>query len=142
MSTPPGDVRPPAVWRLALRMLLVAVVVGLAVALVLAITGATVAGGGTELLGPLLPAVVFVGLGMAVPPTLVGLLALVIVSGRRSRRRDTIAVAIGGPLGALISPLVFYQAFAALGLVVALVVGLAVGVGFAFVVRAAWRPAS
>lgn len=145
MSGPPAApaaTPAPTIRRLALRMLLVAVVIALAAALVLAVVGAAAADGGIGLFGSLLPAVALIGAGMAVPPTLLGLLALVIVSTRRSLRRDTVAVAVGGPIGALISPIVFYQGFPALGLIVAVALAVAVAVGFALVVRGGWRRAS
>lgn len=128
----------PALRRLAGRLAWTSAVGGVLLGFVLALLGVGAAAGGGELLVSLLPAIVGVGLGMAVPPFLFAL-AAVAVTGRRSAGAEMIASSIGAVIGAFVSPIVFYPASAALGLTVGLVIAVLAGAGYPFLVRALWR---
>lgn len=142
MSGAEQNETPPRVLRIVLRLLWVGAVVTFAVALVLGIVGAAITAEGLAVLPSLLPAILAIGLGMAIPPWLVGLLAFAIVSRPpRALRRELNAVAIGGAVGALVSPVVFYQSFPQLGLVVAVVLVAVLVPAYALSVRAEWRRA-
>lgn len=133
---------PPRLRTIAGRLAWVSAVGGLVVALVLALLGVGAAQGDGELFVSLLPAVLGIGLGMAAPPFLLAVACITLVGARRAPRTDMIASAVGGVVGAFVSPAVFYAAFAALGMGVALVIAVAVGVGYPLLVRALWRRAS
>ncbi|PZQ91849.1 MAG: hypothetical protein DI534_02520 [Leifsonia xyli] len=126
------------VWRLAW----ISAIGGLLLALVLALLGVAAASGGGELMTSLLPAVVLIGLGMAVPPWLFGVAGLAVSIARRGMRREAVATAIGGAVGAFVSPIVFYPASAQLGLTVALVIVVAASGGYPLAVRGLWRQSS
>ena len=116
---------------------------GLLLAIGLAGVGVGVAGGGADLVTSLIPAVVSIGLGMAIPPVLGALLGLVIVSrpprcfasravgggDRRRRGRFRVARAV-------------LPASLSLGLVVALIIATAAGVGYPLILRSSWRRAT
>lgn len=138
MSDAPDAPPAPALRRIAGRLAWTSAVGGVLLGLVLALLGAGAAAGGGDLLVSLLPAVVGVGLGMAVPPFLFAL-AAVAVTGRRGARAEMIASSIGAIVGAFVSPIVFYPASAALGLIVALVIAVLAGGGYPLLVRALWR---
>lgn len=124
------------IWRL----LWVSVIGGVLLAAVLAVTGAGVAGGGAALFAQLLPAVAFIGVGMAIPPVLGAVLGVAVV-GRppRALRREQWATAVGGVVGAFVSPVLFYSGWALLGILVGLVVALAAGIGYPLLLRSLWR---
>ena len=124
-------------------MLWCSAVGGVLVAIGLAVTGVVAAGGGAELAASLIPAVLTIGLGMAVPPFLGGLLGLVIV-GRppRGLRREQWAAAIGGVVGAFVSPVLFYPASVQLGIVVALVIAAGAAAGYPLLLRSLWKRAA
>lgn len=140
--TDPSDAAPRlrgVVWRLTW----ISGVGGIALAAILALVGTALAGGDGGLFADLIPAVAFIGLGMAVPPILGSVLGLAAV-GRppRALRREQWAASIGGVVGAFISPVVFYPSFPLLGVVVALVVALAVGAGYPLSLRSMWGRAA
>ena len=142
MTADPADVAPrlrSVVWLL----LWVSAIGGLLLAIGLAVVGVGAAGGGADLAASLIPAVVSIGLGMAIPPVLGALLGLVIV-GRppRGARRERWAAGIGGVAGAFVSPVLFYPASASLGIVVALIIAAAAGVGYPLILRSSWRRAA
>ncbi len=132
----------PPLRRIAGRLAWVSAVGGVVLGLLLAVLGVGAAAGGGELLLSLLPAVVGIGLGMAVPPFLFAVAGVAVVAGRRAPRPEAIAAAVGAIVGAFVSPIVFYPASALLGLVVALVIAVAAGVGYPLVVRGLWRRAT
>lgn len=125
------------------RLLWISVVGGLLLAVGLAVAGTMAAGGGFGLFAELVPAMIFVGVGMAIPPVLGAVVAIAAV-GRppRSQRRERWAAAIGGVVGAFVSPVLFYSGWAFLGVVVGMVVALAVGIAYPLVLRSLWRRAS
>ena len=127
------------IWRL----LWCSAIGGMLVAAGLALTGTVAAGGGADLVASLVPAIISIGFGMALPPFLGALLGLVIV-GRppRGLRREQWASAIGGAAGAFVSPVLFYPASALLGLVVALVIAVAAAVGYPLTLRSLWKRAA
>jgi len=127
------------VWRL----LWTSAVGGIAVAAGLAAVGTGAAGGDGGLFADLIPAVGFIGVGMAIPPVLGAVLALAVV-GRppRALRREQWAAAIGGVIGAFVSPMLFYPALPLLGVVVASIVALLAGVGYPLTLRSSWRRAA
>lgn len=130
----------PRFLSIAVRLLWVGAIVTFATALVLGVVGASITRDGIAVLPSLLPAIGAIGLGMAIPPWLVALLGLAIV-GRppRALRRELNATAIGGAVGALVSPVVFYGSFPQLGLLVAVVLVAAIVPAYALSVRALWR---
>lgn len=134
----PGE--PPALRGIILWLLVASAAGGLLVAIALAVAGVGAAGGGADLFGELVPAIVFIGLGMAGPPFIGGLLGIVAV-GRppRTSRKEQWAAAIGGGVGAFVSPIAFYSGFPALGLIVALIVLLLAGVGYPLLLRLLWK---
>ncbi|QNO38510.1 hypothetical protein H4J02_05780 [Protaetiibacter sp. SSC-01] len=141
MSAPDAPVAP-RLRSIAARLAWVSALGGVLLALVLALLGVGAAKGDGELFASLLPAVLAIGLGMAVPPFLLAVAAIALAGLRRSRRADMIAAAIGAVVGAFISPVVFYPASATLGLSVALVIAVAAGCGYPLLVRGLWRRAS
>lgn len=127
------------VWRLTW----ISAVGGVLLAAILAIVGTSAAGGDGGLFADLIPAAAFIGLGMAIPPILGAVLGLAI-AGRppRALRREQRSAAIGGALGAVISPVLFYPPLPWLGILIALVIALAVGVGYPLTLRSMWRRAA
>jgi hypothetical protein len=125
---------------IVLWMLLASAGGGLLVAIGLAVAGVGAAGANAGLFGELVPAIIFIGLGMAAPPYIGGILGIVAV-GRppRALRKEQWAAAIGGGVGAFVSPIAFYAGFPALGLVVALIVLLLVGAGYPLLLRLLWK---
>ncbi len=140
--TEPERAAPPRLLRIAGRLAWVSALGGLALALVLAALGVGAAAGDGGLFLSLLPAVLAIGLGMAVPPVLLALAAVALMGARRAARPEMIAAAIGAVVGAFISPVAFYPASASLGLIVALIIAVAAGCGYPLLVRALWRRAS
>ncbi len=129
----------PPIRRVVWRLTWCSAIGGLIVATGLASTGVVAAGGGADLFASLVPAVISIGLGMAVPPVLGALLGLAIVSRPPRRlRREQWATAIGGTVGAFVSPVLFYPASAMLGTVVALIIAAAVAVGYPLTLRSLW----
>jgi hypothetical protein len=140
-ETPPEAV--PRLRGIIWRLLWLSALGGIVLAVGLALAGVGVAGGGADLFADLLPAVAFIGLGMAIPPVLGAVLAVVLV-GRppRARRREQWAAAVGGVIGAFVSPVLFYSGWALLGIVVALIIALVAGLGYPLVLRSLWKRAA
>ncbi|TPW92517.1 hypothetical protein FJ656_35270, partial [Schumannella luteola] len=117
----PGE--PPRFGRMVWRMFWIEAVGGIGVAAILGVIGTLAADGDQGLLLSLLPAVVLVGFGMALPPFLFGMLSLAAASGRpRRMRKEIVAVVIGAVVGGFLSPIIFYSASPLFGIVIGAVV--------------------
>ncbi|WP_167052064.1 hypothetical protein [Salinibacterium sp. ZJ77] len=133
-------VRPPRMGAVAWRLGVASAVACVIVAAGLAIAGVVSAGEGGDLLASLIPAILTIGLGMAVPPFLFGMLGLAAAQRPPRRlRRELIALAIGTTIGALISPVLFYANTPAFGLLVAGLVAAATLTTFCIVLARLWR---
>ena len=123
-------------WRLGWTSLIGGVLLSAGLALV----GAGVAGGGPGLVVSLIPALITIGIGMAIPPVLGAALGLAIVARPpRALRREQWASALGGAVGAFVSPVLFYPASILLALAIALLIIVAVGIGYPWALRSTWR---
>ncbi|TXK17245.1 hypothetical protein [Homoserinibacter sp. GY 40078] len=133
---------PPRLRAFAWRFAVAAVGVGIAAAIVLALAGVSTTGDGPELFVSLIPAVLIIGIGMGIPPALIGLLALSFaIRPPRSPRRETIAVVVGVVIGSFASPTFFYPVLPAIAVAVAVGIALVLSVVAALLVRAVWRAA-
>ena len=132
--------RPPRMGAIAWRLAIASVVIGLVVALALALIGTGAAGEGVALFVELVPAILMNGIGMAVPPFLFGMLG-VAAAQRPPRRlvRELVALGIGAAIGVLMAPLIFYVTSVSFGLVVAGVLALLMLPTFLIVVARLWR---
>lgn len=130
----------PPLRRILWRLLWISAIGGMVVASVLAIVGSTVAGGGGDLFVSLVPAMVSLGFGMAIPPVLGAAVGLAVVARPpRTLPRERWAAGIGGAVGAFVSPVLFYPASLLLGVAVGAVIAVAVVVGYPLALRALWR---
>ena len=133
----------PPLRRILWRLLWISAIGGMVLACVLAVVGSIVAGGGGDLLVSLIPAMISLGFGMAIPPVLGAAVGLAVVARPpRALRHERWAAAIGGAVGAFVSPVLFYPASLLLGVAVGAVIAVAVLVGYPLAVHALWRRAA
>lgn len=125
------------------RLLWMSAIGGLVVALLLAIVGTIAAGGDAGLFVSLIPAMIAIGVGMAIPPVLGAGVGLAIVARPpRTLRREQWAAVIGGAVGAFVSPVIFYSASLVLAVVVGLAITVVAAIGYPLVIRSLWRRAA